>query len=272
MTIKIARGLSLRRKQMQEISEGFRPALSLKPAPYLPIVDTFGVEGDPVVIPAGRLIALDAWNNIVPANCGAAATISYSATDATYGTPKYDAAESEGLGDAVAAGPTPASFSLVANYCIGYAAFDMVQNQELNGQPSSLNYQVQTNQKGIVCDYMVEYPIRTTNQMDATPGDLIVPDNANPGHWMPLKAGDFTAIDAATLYKLLTNVVGKVMRVDAISVIDNLDKVETVPGFGVTGAETNGISNHLSSAIADSGNVRGGGVSATYKAIINFNV
>jgi len=271
MTIKISRGLSLRSKQIQELSEGFRPALSLKPAPYLPILETIGVEGDPIVIKAGTLIALDAWNNIVPANCGATCTIAYSETDATFGTLRYSAGSAEGAGAAVTTGPSPANFTLPANYAIGYAAYDMAQNQELNGQPSSLNYQIQTNQKGIVCDYLVSYPMDHANQMDSAVGDLIIPDNSRPGHWMPLKAADITA-NAAGIYLVMSNVVGKVMKVELLTAIDNLDKVETVPGFGLTGRETSGIPNCYSSAIADAGNVRGGGSSAKYKATINFNV
>lgn len=270
-TLRVAHGLAVGRKQMQEISEGFRPALSLKPAPYLPILETIGFESDPIVIRAGTLVALDAWNNLVPANNGATATVAYSETDATYGTLRYDATGTEGVGAAVATGPSPANFTLAANQCIGYAAYDMIQNMELNDQPSSLNYQPQTIQKGIVCDYMTEFPIRTTNQMDATQGDLILPDNANPGLWMPLKAADVT-VSAAGIRSVMNNVVGKIMRVDLIAAIDNLDKVETVPGLGNTGSQTSGIPLHLSSALADAGNVRGGGVAATYKAIIQFNV
>jgi len=272
-TLRNAYGYTVRRKQMQEISKGERPALSLKPAPYLPIQETIGIEGDPIVIKAGELIALDAWNNIVPANCGATATVSYSETDYTYGTPQYDASGTEGAGDAVATGPDPANFTLAANYCIGYAAFDMIQNMELNAQSGNLNYQPQTNQKGIVTDYLVEFPITHANQLDATQGDLVVPDNASPGRWMPLKAADWTAtVVRADCYKLLNNVVGKIMRIDEIAAIDNLDKVETVPGLNLTGSETSGIPLHLSDAIADGGDVRGGGATAKYKAMILIRV
>lgn len=271
--LRKAYGYTVRRKKIQEISKGERPALSLKPAPYLPIQETIGIEGDPIVIKAGELVALDQWNNLVPANCGSSATVSYSETDATYGTPQYDASGTEGAGDAVETGPSPANFTLAANYCIGYAAFDMIQNMELNSQPNNLNYQPQTNQKGIVTDYLIEVPITHANQLDATQGNLVVPDNSSPGRWMPLTTDDLTAtVTDDDVYQYMSNVVGKVMRIDELSAIDNLDLVETVPGLGLTGTETDGIPLHLSTAIADTGDVRGGGVSAKYKAMILIRV
>lgn len=278
-TPKVPYGFEKQRKGFTEVSEGVYPRLTTEPAPYLPIKSYVNRAECGIVLPAGSLVALDAWNNLVPANGGVAiSTFPYSALDKAT-VYQYNGSNDEGVGSLVSTGSE--TFTFAANNVIGYVPYDVYQNQRYLRQIYQ-NYQVQNDKIAVGCDWYVEYPCITDAQLCAKTGDLVVPDPDHPGYWMPLNdtaiallTGGYQYVLAADnspsmaeILRVQKNVFGKVYRVDVVEDIDNLSRHITVPGLGLAGSETSGIPQHLGGAVADANNRQGGGTSAKYKVQI----
>ena len=266
---KIGHNMAQETRIFREVSEGVHPRLSVKVAPYLPVKDLKyqGSEQLPVVIYAGELIALDQWNQLVPANKGVLTSggLEYTVTDVTWETPLLSTTSEYGVGATATAGATA---DLPANNAIGYAYTDYY------AETNFLNFKPQQDVKTISTDWLVQYPIITSNQQQVAQGALIVPDEALPGAWRPVTAADYA--DAATTLITQNNVVGRVMKIEKIT--DHMNKqdlIVTAPGLNIHGGFEApggaGIPNHLSTAASYTrtlDNVAGGSATSQYTATI----
>lgn len=242
--LKIAHGMGIQPRKMREVSEGVHPRLSLKVAPYLPIKE-IRYQGDqayPIVMYAGELVAVDQWNQLVPANCGTAATFVYSQNDVDWSVPRFDNAVAYGRGATATDGLSVAS---LGNNVVGYAYTDYVSTAPAD---KYLNYEIQTATKTICTDYVISLPVTNSTQALARQGQTVIPDAANPGKWRTLVAADVDSF--AELPAILNNIVGKVLKVEKIT--DHLLKSELIqgaPGLSLPGTiDTAGINNFLSGA------------------------
>lgn len=271
--VKVPYGYERQTKNFIELSEGVYPRMSVEPAPYVPANVHNNRAEVPIAMRAGSLVALDAWNQLVPANGGSAATLNYSALDVGF-VHAYDASSTDGAGDILETSDLPASFTLAANKLIGYLPYDAYINQRYY-QQVYINHQVQLEKIAVGCDWYLEYPAVTDKQLTAARGDLVVPDPDSPGDWMPLNdtaigliavgtAYEWTA-SAAGIGRINENTLGKVFRVDTLTDIDNLSRHHTMPGLNLTGYDSSGIPQHLRAAIADANDRQGGGTSAKYR-------
>ena len=219
-----------------EISEGQRPALALKPAQYLPVKHMDKYLNDWVVVTAGTIVSVDASGDLVNCNGGAATAYTYTADDIGI-TVDYDAnGHDEYVASAGAASAVPAG-----NRPIGVAPYDYYQNISVgfdSANPTGLtkytNYQIQ-DKVAVLCDYLIEVPVKTACDASGTihAGDLVQSD-ANGGYVIWNNAtGD------------VAQIVGRCIQRTAVAAVDNLDKVQTVPGLGLSGSDTAGIPQHL---------------------------
>jgi hypothetical protein len=219
-----------------EISEGIRPALQLRPAQYLPVSVQDKYLNDWVVISAGTIVAVDASGDLVPANGGASQTLTYTADDTT-ATIDID---SNGHDSYVAAAKS-SSTKLTGNKPIGVAPYDYYQNINQgydSASPTGLtkytNYQIQ-DKVAVLCDYLIEIPVSSGTDASGTinAGDL-VQSNATGG-FVIWRNGTHD----------VTQIVGRCIQRKTVSAVDNLDKVQTVPGLGLSGSDTSGVPQHL---------------------------
>ena len=221
-------------REFLEISEGQRPALELRPAQYLPVKYQDHYLNDWVVITAGTIVAVDPSGDLVNANGGVPQSVTYSANDigitVNYGADGHDAYVT-----------TTNTVTLPANKPIGVAPYDYFQNINAgfdSANPTGLtkytNYQIQ-DKVAVLCDYLVEVPV--TSGVDASgtvsAGDLVQADS--DGHFTLWRDG----------LSDVTQIVGRVIQRKAVAAVDNLDKVQTVPGLGLSGSDTAGVPQHL---------------------------
>lgn len=272
-TQRVAYGYGQESRIFREISEGNHPRCSNKIAPYLPVqeIKYQGGQAFPVVIKAGQLIALDQWNQFVLANCGATNTLTYGANDVTWSTPMYSASAALGAGSVATSGATATQ---PANKLVGYAFFDFVANTSNSGY---LNYQVQTDHKTVSTNMLVEYPIINATQAAVTQGDIILPDNANPGYWRPAVAGDFASV--ATIKIAMENNFGKCYKVGKIvDGLDGMDRIQGAPGLNLFGTIDSpagaGLPSHFLGATTQThaSNTAAGNESSKWRVLINVNV
>lgn len=219
-----------------EISEGQRPALELRPAQYLPVKHQDRYLNDWVVISAGTIVAVDPSGDLVNANGGASQTLTYTADDIGV-TIDID---SNGHDTYVAA--TGASTSkVIGNKPIGVAPYDYFQNINQgfdSATPTGLtkytNYQIQ-DKVTVLCDYLIEVPVKSGVDASGTVnvGDLVQSDA--DGGFILWKNGTHD----------VTQIVGRCIQRKAVAAVDNLDKVQTVPGLGLSGSDTAGVPQHL---------------------------
>lgn len=219
-----------------EISEGIRPALSVRPAQYLPVKVQDHYLNDWVVITAGTIVAVDASGDLVNANGGASQLLTYTSDDVGI-TIDID---SNGHDSYVAAAGA-SSTRVTGNKPIGVAPYDYYQNINQgfdSATPAGLtkytNYQIQ-DKVAVLCDYLIEVPVKTACDASGTinVGDL-VQSNAD-GQFILWKNGTHD----------VTQIVGRCIQRKAVAAVDNLDKVQTVPGLGLSGSDTAGIPQHL---------------------------
>jgi hypothetical protein len=219
-----------------EISEGQRPALELRPAQYLAVKYQDHYLNDWVVITAGTIVAVDASGDLVHANGGASSTITYTADDIGL-TVDLDA---NGHDEYVAAAGA-SSVLMAGNKPIGVAPYDYFQNINAgfdSASPAGLtkytNYQIQ-DKVAVLCDYLIEVPVKTAVDASGTvkAGDLVQSD-ANGG-FILWKNGTHD----------VTQIVGRCIQRKSVVAVDNLDKVQTVPGLGLSGSDTAGVPQHL---------------------------
>jgi hypothetical protein len=191
---------------------------------------------DWVVITAGTIVAVDASGDLINANGGASQTLTYTANDVGL-TIDIDA---NGHDSYVAAAKT-SSATVAGNKPIGVAPYDYYQNLNQgfdSASPAGLtkytNYQLQ-DKVAVLCDYLIEVPVKTAVDASGTVkvGDLVQSD-ANGG-FILWKNGVHD----------VTQIVGRCIQRKAVSAVDNLDKVQTVPGLGLSGSDTAGVPQHL---------------------------
>ena len=232
---RIPRGYE-RTRGLLEISEGQRPALELRPAQYLPVVREDNYLEDWVVIPAGRIVAVDPSGDLVLANGGQAGTLTYAANDVGITVDIDDAGHDTYI---VTADIGASTASVAGNRPIGVAPYDYYQNLSNGrfggtGANKYTNYQIQ-DKVAVLCDYLIEVPVLSTSDASGViaNGDL-VSSNATGQFikWIP----GTTDVD---------QIVGRCIMRKAVSAVDNLDKVQTVPGLGLSGSDTSGIPQHL---------------------------
>ena len=223
-------------REFLEVSEGQRPALELRPAQYLPVKYQDHYLNDWVVITAGTIVAVDASGFLVPANGGYHLPYTYTADDVS-NTVNFDDAGRDDL--VAAAGDTSTHQS--ANKPIGVAPYDYYQNINQGfdsatpvGLTKYTNYQIQ-DKVSILCDYLIEVPVKTANDASGS-----------------VAAGDLVMSDADGAFVKWTNgkdsvdqIVGRCIQRKSVVAVDNLDKVQTVPGLGLSGSDTAGVPQHL---------------------------
>jgi hypothetical protein len=221
-----------RTRGLLEISEGQRPALELQPAQYLPVVREDRYLEDWVVIGAGTIVGVDASGFLVPCNNGAAKTVTYTANDIGITVDIDDAGH-----DTYVTAAGASSATIPHTKPIGVAPYDYYQNLNAGygqaGATKYLNYQIQ-DKVAILCDYLIEVPVLATTDASGTvsAGDLVQSDA--DGRFIKWHNGSDPA-----------NIVGRCIQRAAVAAVDNLDKVQTVPGLGLSGSDTSGVPNHL---------------------------
>ena len=226
-------------REFLEISEGQRPALELRPAQYLPVLYQDHYLNDWVVIKAGTIVAVDASGDLVPANGGEGKVLTYAADDIG-ATINID----ENGRDAYVSATGNSSTILASNKPIGVAPYDFFQNINAgfdSASPTGLtkytNYQIQ-DKVAVLCDYLIEVPVKASApNMDASG---------------TIKAGDLLMSDSAGNFRIWINgtnsvdqIVGRCIQRKTVAAVDNLDKVQTVPGLGLSGSDTAGVPQHL---------------------------
>jgi hypothetical protein len=239
MAVRIPRGYernSNLTREFLEISQGERPALELKPAQYLPVQVQDQYLNDWVVIKAGTIVAVDASGDLVNANGGASQRLTYTANDVGL-TVDYD-----GNGhDTYVSGAGTTTNYVPGNKPIGVAPYDYFQNINQgydSASPTGLtkytNYQIQ-DKVAVLCDYLIEIPVKSGVDASGTvnPGDLVQSD-ANGGFILWRNGTDD-----------VTQIVGRCVQRSTVAAVDNLDKVQTVPGLGLSGSDTGGVAQHL---------------------------
>lgn len=222
-------------REFLEISEGERPALELRPAQYLPVKYQDNYLNDWVVITAGTIVAVDPSGDLVNANGGASQTLTYTSNDIGI-TVDLDA---NGHDEYVTVAGA-SSAKVAGNKPIGVAPYDYFQNinagfDSLNptGLTKYTNYQIQ-DKVAVLCDYLIEVPVKSGVDASGTVqvGDLVQSD-ANGGFILWRESDP------------VSQIVGRVIQRKAVSAVDNLDKVQTVPGLGLSGSDTAGVPQHL---------------------------
>ena len=222
-------------REFLEISEGERPALELRPAQYLPVKYQDNYLNDWVVITAGTIVAVDPSGDLVNANGGASQALTYTSNDIGI-TVDLDA---NGHDEYVTVAGA-SSAKVAGNKPIGVAPYDYFQNinagfDSLNptGLTKYTNYQIQ-DKVAVLCDYLIEVPVKSGVDASGTVrvGDLVQSD-ANGGFILWRESDP------------VSQIVGRVIQRKAVSAVDNLDKVQTVPGLGLSGSDTAGVPQHL---------------------------
>ena len=162
-----------------EHSEGERPACEFKPAAWLPVQFLDKYYENWIVIPAGKIVALDPHGRVMPAQYGlTSATVTYSANDVTAGTidittgEAVTSAKSVTLSDVDGStyhfmGRYGESFDdTTIKYPIGVAAYAFLQwagdgsLQDDGFNPAAFrnyNYNMQ-HQVTVLCDYVLKLP------------------------------------------------------------------------------------------------------------------
>lgn len=225
-------------REFLEISEGQRPALELRPAQYLPVQVEDKYLNDWVVIKAGTIVSVDASGDLVNCNGGAAQQLTYTANDVGL-TIDYD----DGGHDTYVTGAKTTSASVPGNKPIGVAPYDYYQNINAGFDQASFtggpvtkytNYQIQ-DKVAVLCDYLIEVPVKTGCDASGTigVGDLVQSDSN--GGFIIWTNGVHD----------VTQIVGRCIQRKTVSAVDNLDKVQTVPGLGLSGSDTGGVPQHL---------------------------
>lgn len=229
---RIPRGYE-RTRGLLEISKGERPALELKPAQYLPVVREDKYLEDWVVIGAGTIVSVDASGFLVPCNGYQPQTLTYTSNDIGITVDIDDAGH-----DTYVTAAGASSATIPANKPVGVAPYDYYQNLNAGfgsaGATKYLNYQIQ-DKVAILCDYLIEVPVHSGADASGT-----------------ISAGDFVCSNTAGQFikwtdgvSMVDQIVGRCIQRSAVSAVDNLDKVQTVPGLGLSGSATSGVPSHL---------------------------
>lgn len=222
-----------RTRGLLEISEGQRPAMELQPAQYIPVIRRDNYLEDWVVISAGRIVSIDPSGDLVLCNGGAAGTLTYTANDIGLTVDIDDAGH-----DTYVTAAGTSTDTVAGNKPVGVAPYDYYQNLNAgfgqSGATKYLNYQIQ-DKVAILCDYMIEIPVLSSTDASGVigVGDLVSSDaNGRFIKW----------IDGTTD---VSQIVGRCVQRASVTAVDALDKVQTVPGLGLSGTATSGVPSHL---------------------------
>jgi hypothetical protein len=209
--------------------------LELRPAQYLPVIREDKYLEDWVVISAGTIVSIDASGYLVPCNGYQPKTLTYTSNDIgitvdidTNGHDVYVTSSTTGV----------STNSITANKPIGVAPYDYYQNLSagfgVTGNNKYTNYQIQ-NKVAVLCDYLIEVPVLSGTDASGSvaPGDLLQ-SNTTGGF---VKWKDTVG--------MVDQIVGRCVQRLATTAVDNLDKVQTVPGLGLSGSDTGGVPSHL---------------------------
>jgi hypothetical protein len=190
---------------------------------------------DWVVISAGTIVSIDASVDLVNANGGASQTLTYTADDIGL-TVDLD---SNGH-DTYVTVAGESSAVIPGNKPIGVAPYDYYQNINQGydsatpvGLTKYTNYQIQ-DKVVVLCDYLIEVPVKSTTDASGTinSGDLV--QSNSTGGFILWRESDN-----------VSQIVGRCIQRKAVAAVDNLDKVQTVPGLGLSGSDTAGVPQHL---------------------------
>ncbi|RKX66608.1 MAG: hypothetical protein DRP42_02730 [Tenericutes bacterium] len=222
-----------RTQGLLEISKGERPALELKPAQYLHVIREDKYLEDWVVIEAGTIVSVDPSGFLVPCNGWQPQQITYDANDVGLTVDIDDAGH-----DTYVTVAGTSSDTVGANRPVGVAPYDYYANLNAGfgstGATKYLNYQIQ-DKVAILCDYLIEVPVLSTSDASGAiaAGDLVQSDTD----------GKFIQwVDGASD---VSQIVGRCIQRTSTAVVDHLDKVQTVPGLGLSGSATSGVPSHL---------------------------
>ena len=194
-----------------EVSEGVRPAENFIPAPYLPLVRYDKKLEDYYVVSAGKVVALDSNNYIVPAGLlkdiqtaitagdvtAAGIVNKYTATDVAEGV-KNAAGDFATNGEAVIAAFFPSDDASVSNgkggagtpritvsKPIGIAPYNYFRwnGSGMDGNPMDYTYTNYNMQSGVavLTRYYIEMPVVSTTNNVVFPGIALFQGSAVPG-------------------------------------------------------------------------------------------
>ncbi|RMG69766.1 MAG: hypothetical protein D6710_08245 [Nitrospirae bacterium] len=279
MAFRIPRGYDVQNVPYRELSEGVRPgvtAIPLEAWSGLPPVRVDELHDDPIVFEPGTLVGIatggDAVGKLFPAHALSGTnqiTLAFSADDSKWGLPTADTTPTA---DAVCGGqvkPLGVVYQPVYSF---------------NLQTQFTNYK-RNESVGILTDYLIQVPVRTSAEHAIQPGDLVMVNKTANRYGRIASAtdansqlGTFQAWDGSTVgdlefvvgrcfnsFVFATGANTSILKDDSTAAITSagreefkgLDKVQTVPGLGLAGSGTGGIPAWLTSAISDgSGNYR----------------
>jgi len=263
-----------------EISEGIIPAQAYKVAPYLPVQRFDAKVSDWKVISAGKVLAADTNNYIVPAGLAIDIETAITAGNFTGCVNVYSATDiSEGIKNAAGATPvvgeavvksfftsgdaTKALLTNVGN-AIGFAHYDMWRQNGAGygGNPMNYNYMNWNLQDtvAVITRYFIELPVvaNTTGVIfpgltvfagtTVKPGDEVSYDAQSNFIVAPSLASGATAAQIVTsLNTVGKRILGKVMFVDTTYPKDLLDYVKT---YSVNGSTATALDNAPGTATA----------------------
>lgn len=235
-----------------KVSEVWSPPAEFKVVGYLPITDTLNAREDGqneefFVIEGGRVVAITAssdgatgrWENrLTLANGGTNRTVTYAAGD-------IDEVEDLDVPDTLVAAAGDASATDTANFPIGIAPYpyyrglldDLFQNYELQPFVAVWNMGY--------FEYPIVRTVQTTGGTELDDGVLVRPGVDADAGFMVRWANASDSVD---------QLIGRVWKVETISVTGSLDKVHTVKGLGLSGTGTSGIPAHLVQPLEAGGN------------------
>lgn len=235
MAIKQPRGYSRQPIiNFQEISKGERPAIDLSTAIWLPVIQQSTLQGEWHVILAGTICSLQG-GRVVPANGGVAQNVTYTVNDVGY---TYDIDNTANFVTAAGA----AANQLADNRPVGWSWHHMFSD---SANTVYTNYSLQPH-VSTLNDYMVQVPLLWDEQY---PGAGIATDIMEG--WLVRPLGDATWAKNGAPVRWVDGtdtadqIAGRCLRLETISVIDNLNKIRTVSGLGLSGDGTNGIEHWL---------------------------
>jgi len=239
------RGYQVQQTKYLEVSDGLRPPLDAIPAEYLPVIEEDRYHELFFVIEAGQFVAFDQTslnggavdneNWLVPANGGAAQTVTYATDDISL-VVDIDAIDAGAEALVTAAGA--ATKTIAANFPCGIAPQPYFSRAYLkafhNVQPQD--------RVTFVARHLVEIPLRYDTGAVGVPAGQSQATLLSGHLVMPGPLGWAVYFNPAT--DSIDQVAGRCVQVKTIAVVDALDKVQTVPGFNLPGTGTSGRQLH----------------------------
>lgn len=246
---KTPRGFELQPvREFQHISEGTTPKLPKgEVATYLPVIQEDKRFDEWFVIMAGMIVSRDSNGQLVFANGGSAATLTYTANDIDY-TVDIDEGNVNTTSGTLVAAAGAASTTLAANTPIGWA-FHHIYSGSIRLRYDKKNYDLQPD-VAVLNRGLIEMPLTKTAQGSLDEGSLMQPGGDGiPVYWDP--ASD-----------TVDQIVGRVIWRDTIASYpgsSGLAKVRTVPVAGLAGDQTSGVHGWLYNK-----SLEGGGTATEY--------